>query len=140
VNNPCAVRILCLLALVMSPEASAALAQSTSSDSIKDSPSTNKEKSSAAPNHIIFPTCGHKPSALYTDEAKAAKIQGSVTVEGIIGLDGRITNTRVVKGLGYGLDESALDSMKRWKCSPAIGPDGKPAPAKVRFQVNFKLY
>jgi TonB family protein len=56
-----------------------------------------------------------------------------------VGLDGRITNTRILKGLGHGLDESAMKTLKQWKCEPAIGPNGKPVPKKVPFEINFKL-
>jgi TonB family protein len=69
------------------------------------------------------PTCRGLP---YTKEAKKAKVKGIVLVQGVIGLDGRITNLRVVKALGYGLDESALKTLKT--CNPAIGPNGEPFP------------
>jgi TonB family protein len=94
----------------------------------------------AVTNHGTLPTCSYMPSPSYTNEAKAAKIRGSVQIEGIVGLDGRIRNMRVIRGLGYGLDESALKTLKKWRCSPAIGPDGKPHPAKVPFEINFQIY
>jgi periplasmic protein TonB len=80
------------------------------------------------------------PYPPYTKEAKAAKIQGTVLIEGIIGLDGRITSMRLLKGMGYGLDESALKTLKKWKCNPAVGPNGKPVPVIVPFEINFRLH
>lgn len=91
-------------------------------------------------NHGTLPTCSYVPFPAYTKEAKAAKIQGSLLIEGIVGRDGRIRNMRVVRGLGYGLDKSALKTMEKWKCSPAVGPDGQPVPTKVPFEINFRFY
>ena len=99
-----------------------------------------KLKADAATNHGALPRCSYMPFPAYTEKAKAAKISGSVLVEGIVGPDGRITNMRIVRGLGYGLDESAMKTMKQWKCEPAIGPNGKPVPAKVPFEINFRFY
>src|SRR5262249_23923469 len=97
-----------------------------------------KLKTDAATNHGI--RCSYMPPPVYTKEARAAKISGSVLVEGIVGLDGRITHTRIVRGLGHGLDESAMKIMKQWKCEPAIGPNGKLVPTKVPFEITFRLY
>ena len=79
------------------------------------------------------------PNPPYTKEARAARVEGSVLIEGIVGLDGKVTNMLVLKALGYGLDESALKTLQKWKCTPAIGPQGKPVPVIVPFQINFRL-
>jgi len=84
-----------------------------------------------------MPKCTYMPSPHYTKEAKKAKVKGVVLVEGVVGLDGRITNLRVLKALGYGLDESALKTLKTWQCNPAIGPNGEPVPALVPFKIDF---
>jgi len=91
-------------------------------------------------NHGTLPTCSYMPFPSYTNEAKAAKIRGSILIEGIVERDGRIRKMRVIRGLGYGLDESALKAMDKWRCSPVIGPDGKPVPTKVPFEINFQSY
>ena len=70
--------------------------------------------------------------------ARDAKVQGTVIVEGVVGLDGRITHLRIVKALGWGLDESALKALKKWKCSPALDPNGKPIPTNVPFEIQFE--
>jgi TonB family protein len=93
-----------------------------------------------AANQRSSPPCRHTPSPPYTDEAKAAKIQGSVLLEGVIGIDGSITDVRVIKALGYGLDEGAVQTLKNWKCSPIIGPNGTPVPTRIPFKIDFQLY
>lgn len=85
-----------------------------------------------------IPSCYYMPHPPYTKEAKTAKFQGVVLAEGVVMLDGRITNTRILKSPGMGLDESVLSTMKKWKCRPATH-DGKQVPALVQFEVNFQL-
>jgi len=82
--------------------------------------------------------CPYPPAPAYTKEAKEAKYEGTVMVEGIIMTDGRVTNLRVVKSPGLGLDESIISALKTWKCEPVIH-DGKPVPAKVPFAITFRL-
>jgi len=80
------------------------------------------------------------PLPPYTKEAKAAKYRGTVIAQGTVTLDGRVTNITIVKSPGLGLDESVIKTMKRWKCTPAIGPNGKPVPTQIPFLINFRLY
>ena len=72
-----------------------------------------------------------------TKEAKAAKFQGTLILLTTVELDGGITHIRVLKGAGFGLDESAIATLKKWKCKAATGPEGKPVRAEVPFQFNF---
>ena len=60
----------------------------------------------ALPNgEIRPPTIIKSALALYTDDARTRGIEGTVTIETFIGEDGQIKNMRVLKGLGFGLDE-----------------------------------
>jgi protein TonB len=79
------------------------------------------------------------PNPPYTKEARAARFEGIVLVEGVITLDGKITRMKLIKGAGNGLDDIALKTLKTWKCKPATGLEGKPVPTIVTFQVNFEL-
>lgn len=100
----------------------------------------NKKTSIAGKDRVSLPSCSYMPNPPYTKEAKAAKFSGSVLVEGIVVLDGKITDIRLVKSPGLGFDEVIKKTMKKWKCSPAIGPNGKPIPVIVPFQFNFRMY
>ena len=51
------------------------------------------------------PTVLNSTLAFYTDEARNHGIEGTVTVEAFMNEDGRIKNMRLLKGLGFGLDE-----------------------------------
>ena len=83
--------------------------------------------------------CTYMPQPPYTKQARAAKVQGTVLVQGIVGLDGKITNVVVLKGPGSGLEVSVIETLKKWKCKPAKDSDGKPVATTVPFQINFHL-
>src|SRR5882762_5928697 len=91
-------------------------------------------------NGVGIPVCFYQPPPEYSDEARKVKYQGAVMVEGVIGLDGKISNIRVVKGVGMGLDENAVAAVKTWRCKPAAGPSGKPVATIVPIEVTFRLF
>ncbi len=71
----------------------------------------------------------------YSDEARAAGLEGTVFVETAIGADGTPFDLEVISPLGLGLDEKAIDAVRQWRFSP-------PAPAQVpaaTVAVNFLL-
>ena len=94
----------------------------------------------AGVNGVGTPSCFYAPSPEYSDEARKTKYQGAVVVEGIINLDGRVSNIKVVKGVGMGLDENAIAAVKTWRCKPAVGPSGQPVRTLVPIEVTFRLY
>jgi protein TonB len=51
----------------------------------------------------------------YTDAAREARIEGRVRVELVIDENGAVTSARVVKGLGYGLDDAALEAVRKMR-------------------------
>jgi periplasmic protein TonB len=86
------------------------------------------------------PACYYMPKAEFTDEAVKVKVQGSVEMTAIVTADGRVTDPHVAKGLGFGLDEKAMEAVRTWRCTPARGPDGKPAAVRVIIEQTFSLY
>jgi periplasmic protein TonB len=87
-----------------------------------------------------IPTCIYCPTAQFSDEAVKAKYQGTVLLVAIITADGRATDIHVVKGLGLGLDEKAIEAVRTWRFKPAAGPNGKPATVRQTIEVTFHLY
>ena len=51
---------------------------------------------------------------------------------------GSPTNLHVISALGMGLDEEAIENVKKWKFAPAL-KDGKPVPVKIFAEVDFHL-
>jgi TonB family protein len=74
----------------------------------------------------------------YTDEARDAKLEGVVVVYVVIGEDGRAHNIRVVRSLGKGLDEKAIEAVEQWEFEPGE-KDGKPVKVGATIEINFKL-
>ena len=75
----------------------------------------------------------------YTDEARAAGIEGTVVLDLIVGDDGRVREVTVVEGLGHGLDEAAIAALRACRFSPGE-KDGKPVAVRVRgFKIRFVL-
>lgn len=77
--------------------------------------------------------------AEYSDEARHKKIQGTVLVSVIVDSYGVPANIRVLKPLGYGLDEAAVAAARQYRFEPAMR-DGKPVPVMIHIEVNFRLY
>ena len=75
----------------------------------------------------------------YTDAARKAKINGSVVVAVAINEEGGVDDVKIVRGLGYGLDQNAMDAARQSKFTPAI-KDGKPVPVQINMAMTFKLY
>jgi len=48
-------------------------------------------------------------------------------------------DVRIVRKLGYGLDEQAVEAVRKYRFEPAMH-DGKPVPVEVNIQVAFKIY
>ena len=93
----------------------------------------------AGTNGYGEPACLYCPSPSFSDEAVKAKYQGVVLLRVVVTVDGRATNIQVVKGLGVGLDEKAVEAVRGWKFRPAIGPNGRPAAVTTLIEVTFRL-
>jgi TonB family protein len=76
---------------------------------------------------------------LYTSEARRHNIEGVVTVQAQFDAEGNFKVLRVVKGLGYGLDENALEALQKWRFAPAYR-DGQRVSVVAQIDVNFTLF
>jgi len=88
---------------------------------------------------VTPPVAKFTPDPDYSEEARKAKYQGTVTLAAIIGPDGRPRNLRVVHSLGMGLDEKALERVKTWLFDPGK-KDGQPVAVAMSIEVDFHLY
>jgi periplasmic protein TonB len=94
----------------------------------------------AGVNGVGSPSCFYMPNPPYSEEARKAKYSGVVLVDAVVTVDGRVTEPRVIKSPGLGLDDTTVNTMKTWRCKAALGPNGRPVPTRVQFEVNFRLY
>ena len=74
----------------------------------------------------------------YTEQARKAKVNGVVLVQFVIDERGKPQNIQVTQGIGMGLDQKAVQAIRKWKFKPAE-KDGKPVATIAHAQVNFRL-
>lgn len=88
---------------------------------------------------ISAPQAISAPDPGYTEEARTAKKQGKCVLWLIVDSAGRPRDIKVVRGLGLGLDEKALEAVRQWRFQPAL-KDGKPVDVQISVEVEFRLY
>jgi TonB family protein len=79
-----------------------------------------------------------KPTPIYTQEAKGLKIEGEVLLEVVLQASGNLHVLRVVRGLGHGLDDSAVRAAEQIHFKPATR-DGQPTDSTVVLHIIFQL-
>jgi periplasmic protein TonB len=77
------------------------------------------------------------PTPAYPEFARDAGITGKVTLHVLVGKDGRVKNVKVIKGV-TGLNEAAIEAMKKWVFKPALS-NNKPVAVWVEVPMDFKL-
>ena len=88
---------------------------------------------------VSAPRAMDTPDPEYSEEARKAKYQGVCILWLIVGPDGKPRDVKIARSLGMGLDQKAIDAVKRWKFEPAM-KDGKPVAVQINVEVNFRLY
>jgi TonB family protein len=79
-----------------------------------------------------------KPNPLYTDEARSLKLEGEVLLEVSFASTGVLHVNRVVKGLGHGLDQAAIDAANKMRFKPALR-NGQPVDSTAIVHVVFQM-
>jgi TonB family protein len=79
-----------------------------------------------------------KPVPVYTEEAKTLRIEGEVWLEVLFESSGKVQVVRVVRGLGHGLDEAAIQAAQHIRFKPALR-DGQPADSTGVLHITFQL-
>jgi len=79
-----------------------------------------------------------KPRPVYTDEGRQLKIEGEVLLDVVFSATGQIRIVKVVRGLGHGLDESAVRAAEKIQFKPALR-DGHPADSEAVLHIVFQL-
>jgi TonB family protein len=80
-----------------------------------------------------------RPEPEYSDEARGALLQGTVVLRVVVGTDGLVHDAQVVRGIGLGLDENAIEAVNQWQFQPA-SKDGQPVKVVAAIEVNFRLF
>jgi TonB family protein len=89
---------------------------------------------------VSAPVALFQPEAEFSDEARRAKYQGVCLVGLIVDAQGNPQNVHILRSLGMGLDEKALEAVRKYKFKPAMKDGKTPVPVPVTVEVNFRLY
>ena len=98
----------------------------------------NEEIATAARAGVGMPTCEYCPSPEYSKEARKKKYEGVVVLSVVVTTEGKATNIQVIKGPGLGLDEKAVEAVRKWRFKPAT-QDGRPITVGAEVTVHFRL-
>lgn len=87
---------------------------------------------------VVAPVAIQAPTPEYTEVARRARIQGVVILEVEVDARGRVTSTRVLKGLPMGLDEASVKAVADWRFQPGTRR-GEPVPVVMTLTIRFRL-
>ncbi len=86
---------------------------------------------------IVPPFVIAKAKPEYTDEARLAKLEGSVLLSLVVGADGKPSDIQVARPLGLGLDENAVENVRAWQFRPGTKA-GTSVAVRVKEEVFFR--
>jgi len=75
----------------------------------------------------------------FSEEARKAKVAGNVLVNLWVDTSGNPSHVRVIRGVGMGLDEKAIEAVRQYKFRPAM-ENGKPVLVELNIEVNFQIF
>jgi TonB family protein len=91
-------------------------------------------------NGVSAPVALNHVEARYSSEARRKGVEGACLISVIVDVHGKPQNPRVVRTLGSGLDEKAIEAVMKYKFKPAMKKDGTPVAVMITVEVNFRLY
>src|SRR6185312_10980681 len=89
-------------------------------------------------NGVTAPELVSKVEPEYSEEARKAKFSGLVLLSIIVNTDGKAEDIHVVRSLGMGLDEKAIEAVQKWRFKPGKNK-GVPVKVRAQIEVNFRL-
>jgi TonB family protein len=84
------------------------------------------------------PKATYGPDPEFNEAARRSRWQGTLTLWVVVTAEGKPYHIRVLKPLGCGLDEEAIDAIRTWKFEPAT-KKGVPVASQINVEVGFKL-
>jgi TonB family protein len=123
-------------AIIILTIAAATFLPATARAQIQNPPEAGVEKigHGVSPPHAIY-----QPDPEFSEQARAAHYQGVCVLKLIVGADGLPRDIKVTTPLGMGLDEKAIEAVRKWRFSPALR-DGQPVAVEIAVEVDFHLY
>jgi periplasmic protein TonB len=88
---------------------------------------------------VSAPTLIHSVEPQFTEEARQANYQGSVSIQLIVDAQGNPQNVHVTRHANYGLDEKAVEAVRQYKFRPSMY-EGHPVAVQIVIDVDFHLH
>ncbi len=88
---------------------------------------------------VSEPILVYKVDPEFSEEARKAKFMGIVLVNLVVDQNGMPQNVHLLRGVGMGLDEKAIEAVKQYRFKPAR-ENGKPVPVQLNVEVNFQIF
>lgn len=88
--------------------------------------------------NVTAPIPIYSPDPGYSEEAREAKYSGMAVVVAIVDAQGDVVDAQILKRVGLGLDEKAIETVRQWKFKPALR-NGTPVKVRVNIEVTFRL-
>jgi TonB family protein len=109
----------------------------------QDQPAPNKQEPPSRVykigNGVTPPRVIRQSDPEFSEKARRAHFQGTCILGLIVGEDGMPRSIKIIRPLGMGLDEKAIETVRAWKFEPA-SKDGKPVAVEIAIEVDFHLY
>ena len=87
---------------------------------------------------VSAPSVLYKIDPEYSEEARKAKYSGTVLISVVVDSQGKAQNIKVIRSLGLGLDEKAIEAVAKWRFKPGM-KDGHLVAVQATIEVNFRL-
>jgi TonB family protein len=107
--------------------------------SFPDVPKVARDATGKSKDSFSAPVPLNSVEALFSDEARSKRISGVCFISLVVDAQGMPRNLRVIRPLGYGLDQKALEAVRKYRFKPAMR-SGTPVPVMITVEVNFRLY
>jgi periplasmic protein TonB len=88
---------------------------------------------------VSAPVLVHSAEPEFTEQARQGNYQGTVSIQLIVDSQGNPQDVRVVRHLGMGLDEKAIQAVRQYKFRPAMY-QGRPVAVQMIVEVDFRLH
>jgi len=88
---------------------------------------------------VSAPELIYKVDPEFSEEARKSKTTGNVLVNLIVDQSGHAQNVHVLRGVGMGLDEKAVEAVKQYRFKPAM-ENGKPVAVEMNVEVLFEIF
>ena len=93
----------------------------------------------AVGGNVTEPVPIYQPEPRYTEEARVAKLEGTDVCTVVVDASGAVADVRLTRGLGKGMDERVIQTLRTWKFKPGM-KKGKPVPVRVIVETSFRMF